>query len=538
MPPNEVIPALQLKIDKLKVKLPIISDLRNPSLKPRHWERLDAAIGAPLPHDETFTLALLDQLEVWKHKEAVQEISTAASSEASLEIMLKKVEDSWKKCEFPVLPYRDSKDIFILGGLDEIQVLLDDSQVNVATIAGSRHVGPIKPRVDEWQRQLGLFAETLEEWQTCQRNWLYLESIFGAPDIQRQLPVEAKMFLEVDKSFKDAMRKTAAFPNAIRAGCTPGFLEMFKKNNALLEQIQKCLEDYLESKRMIFSRFFFLSNDELLEILSQSRNPLAVQPHMRKCFDAIQSLEFGIAAPATAEEGVKYSTDIHAMLSPEGEKVVFSKALKARGNVEVWLCTVEEAMVKSLHGLTKAALADYAVKPRRDWMRLHASQVVLTVSQIMWCRDVTGALTSADPVGALRAFEKKCIAQLAEAASISREIIPKLFRNILGALITIDVHARDIITDMVAAKVSNIDDFEWSRQLRYYWDHEIDDCVVRMSNSRYVYAYEYLGASPRLVITPLTDRCYLCLMGALQLDLGGAPAGQYVSSFPVRLVKD
>ena len=68
-------------------------------------------------------------------------------------------------------------------------------------------------------------------------------------------------------------------------------------------------------------------------------------------------------------------------------------------------------------------------------------------------------------------------------------------------------------------------DFLFLFFLRYYWDVDMDNCVVRMSNSLYIYGYEYLGASPRLVITPLTDRCYLCLMGALQLDLGGAPAG-------------
>ena len=60
-----------------------------------------------------------------------------------------------------MLPHRDSKDVFILGGTDDIQVLLDDSQVNISTIAGSRHVGPIKPRVEEWSKQLSLFTETL-----------------------------------------------------------------------------------------------------------------------------------------------------------------------------------------------------------------------------------------------------------------------------------------------------------------------------------------------------------------------------------------
>ena len=61
-----------------------------------------------------------------------------------------------------------------------------------------------------------------EEWLNCQRNWLYLESIFSAPDIQRQLPNEAKMFIQVDKSWKDIMRRVQKMPVCIRAATQPG----------------------------------------------------------------------------------------------------------------------------------------------------------------------------------------------------------------------------------------------------------------------------------------------------------------------------
>ena len=62
-------------------------------------------------------------------------------------------------------------------------------------------------------------------------------------------------------------------------------------------------------------------------------------------------------------------------------------------------------------------------------------------------------------------------------------------------------------------------------QLRYEWSSEQDDIVVRQTESAFAYNYEYLGSTPRLVITPLTDRCYLTLTSALHLHMGGAPAG-------------
>ncbi|KAM5227834.1 dynein axonemal heavy chain 6 [Ctenodactylus gundi] len=536
LPPNNVVPQLKYNVEKMKEKLPVIVDLRNPTLKARHWAAIEQTVDASLVDSEIpLTLERLSELHIFEFGPEIQDISGQASGEAALETILKKVEDSWKTTEFVILPLRDSKDVFILGGTDDIQVLLDDSTINIATIASSRYVGPLKPRVDEWQKHLALFNQTLEEWLTCQRSWLYLESIFNAPDIQRQLPAEAKMFLQVDKSWKEIMRKVNRLPNALRAATQPGLLETFQNNNALLDQIQKCLEAYLESKRVIFPRFYFLSNDELLEILAQTRNPQAVQPHLRKCFDSISKLEFALMPPAEgripgidAEPEKVYTNDILAMLSPEGERVGLGKGLKARGNVEEWLGKVEEAMFTSLRRLCKASIADYHGKPRTEWVIAgHPSQVILTISQIMWCRDLTECLETEDNnhIEALEAFEKVNFERLNALAALVRGNLPKLHRNIITALITIDVHARDIVTELVQAKVDTVESFDWQRQLRYYWDVDLDNCVARMALSQYVYGYEYLGACPRLVITPLTDRCYLCLMGALQLDLGGAPAG-------------
>jgi dynein heavy chain len=406
--------------------------------------------------------------------------------------------------------------MYVLGSTEEITVGLDDSLVSINTILGSRFVGPIRNEVEGWRHKLVAFQDTLDEWLMVQRNWMYLETIFAAPDIQRQLPDAAKKFFEVDKSFRGIMFGTNENPNALRAATKGGLMDQFRHQNSVLDKIQKNLEDYLETKRMSFPRFYFLSNDELLEILAQTKNVQAVQPHLRKCFDNLVKLDFGTDPK---------SIDIFAMFSAENERVPLGKNLKARGNVEDWLSAVEKNMQESLHKLLKAALLDFDEKIRTDWTFLHAAQTVATVAQMTWARDTETALNSEDARASMGAWYQKNLDDLQDLIKLIRSDLKKINRKIICALVTTDVHARDIVDELYQEGIDTTNNFEWQKCLRYYWDEEVNDCIIAHSDARICYGYEYMGACMRLVITPMTDRCWMTITGSYGLKLGAAPAG-------------
>ena len=150
------------------------------------------------------------------------------------------------------------------------------------------------------------------------------------------MPVEGKKFKTVDAYWREIMTEAAKNPLVLKACSQPGMLGKFQEANVLLDEIQKGLNDYLEKKRLYFPRFFFLSNDELLEILSETKDPTRVQPHLKKCFEGISKLDFD------------KDLVIHGMISSEGEVVPFDVDIKpadARGMVEIWLVQVEKAML-------------------------------------------------------------------------------------------------------------------------------------------------------------------------------------------------
>ncbi|XP_017568229.2 dynein heavy chain 12, axonemal isoform X1 [Pygocentrus nattereri] len=499
------------QIKEFKEHIPMVSILCNPGIRARHWEQMSEIVNYDLTPNSGSTLRKVLKQNLTSYMEQFETISAAASKEFSLEKAMQNMVEAWDAVSFNHHAYRESG-VSILTAVDEIQTMLDDQIVKTQTMRGSPFIKPFETEIKAWEERLIRIQDTIDEWLKVQAQWLYLEPIFSSQDIMQQMPEEGRLFQTVDKHWKEVMKHCVKDSKVLPATSLPGLLEKLQDSNNLLDNIMKGLNAYLEKKRLFFPRFFFLSNDEMLEILSETKDPLRVQPHLKKCFEGIAKLDF---LP---------NLDIQAMYSSEGERVGLIQLIstsEARGAVEKWLVQVEDVMLRSVRDVINCSRLAYPETKRSQWVREWPGQVVLCTSQMYWTLEVHEAIRSG--ADGLKNYYDQLQSQLNDIVELVRGKLPKQTRTTLGALVTIDVHARDVVMEMIQKGVSHETDFQWLAQLRYYWNN--DNVRVCIINCDVKYAYEYLGNSPRLVITPLTDRCYRTLIGAFYLNLGGAPEG-------------
>ncbi|KAA0164767.1 hypothetical protein FNF31_02304 [Cafeteria roenbergensis] len=532
--PSRVASHLNAQTTEFRKSLPVISNLASGALKSYHWADLATRTGKDIVLSETLTLQELLDLGILDDLEVVEEVATVAVKEHNLDKALDAMVEEWREARFEVKAYKETG-TYVIGGTDDIMTLLDDHLVKTQSMLGSPYIVNIKTKCKDWERKLVHVQNLLDEWLRVQRTWMYLAPIFSSDDIKRQMPAESRRFDKVDVVYRKALAAAAEDDRVLSAAGREGLLPGFRKSNEALDHITKHLADYLEVKRLYFPRFFFLANDGLLEILSQTKDPTRVQKHLSKCFEGLSKIAFRRDEDGGAPEDLT----IIRIMSDDGERVdlvefIDPNAPANKGNVEVWLEKLLQSMRLSVKRFVKLSIDDYPKRSRVDWVLSHPAQAVLNISQLYWTTEVEEAMRRGGNAG-LAEYERKLDSQLMDIVQKVRGDLNKSQRVLLGALTVIDVHARDVVHDMVRNGVKEVSDFDWMAQLRYYWIEQADEydrygkdpmnLVPRIINSSKMYGYEYLGNSSRLVITPLTDRCYRTLIGAVALNYGGAPAG-------------
>ncbi|XP_043973511.1 dynein axonemal heavy chain 11 isoform X1 [Gambusia affinis] len=517
----DVYVGFDLYVKKLLTSLRVVTQLQSQAIRERHWMQLIRTTKVDFTVSDTTTLENLLDLQLHLFEDEVSIIVEKAVKELAIEKIITEISQAWGSMELSYEEHYQTS-LPLLKFNEDLIEMLDDHQIQLQNVIQSKHVAHFLDRALELQHQLTAADCVLTIWMEVQRTWLHLESIFqSCDDIHQQIPDNALKFQKIDAEYQELMLDSANTKNLIEATNKQHLFEKLEDLQKRLALCEKALAEYLETKRIAFPRFYFISSADLLDILSKWSRPKEVTVYLPKLFDSMSDLEFNTS-------GVLHNPK-HAlgMYSKEREYVQFQTDCFCNGRVEEWLTRLEESMKNCIKVHLSEAVSLYEDKSREQWILEFPAQIALTGSQIWWSNDMELVFRRLEEgfESALKDYNKKQVFQLNILTEMLLGELSPGDRQKIMSVCTVDVHARDIVASLIDQKVTNSQAFQWLSQLRHCWNEKLQQCYVNICDAQFLYSYEYIGNTSRLVITPLTDRCYITLTQSLHLNMSGAPTG-------------
>ncbi|XP_042240101.1 dynein heavy chain, cytoplasmic-like isoform X4 [Homarus americanus] len=510
-----------------KVNMTIV-ELKSDALKERHWKTLMRQLHVNWVLSD-LTLGQVWDIDLVKNEAVIKNVIITAQGEMALEEFLKQVRESWQSYELDLINYQNK--CKLIRGWDDLFNKVKEHINSVAAMKLSPYYREFEEEALTWEEKLNRINAVFDVWIDVQRRWVYLEGIFsGSSDIKALLPVETSRFGSISTEFLNLMKKVSKSPMVMDVLNIQGVQRSLERLADLLGKIQKALGEYLERERSSFPRFYFVGDEDLLEIIGNSKNIPRLQKHFKKMFAGVTAISLD-----------ESETVVTGIASREGEVVPFNKVVSTVNypKINEWLKQVENEMRMTLAQNLASAVAD--IKQFKhgpvdtgsylQWCDKYQAQLVVLAAQISWSEEVEAGLCAAAN-GDMIPMQQTLVQVEATLNVLADSVLqeqPLLRRKKLEHLISEFVHKRTVTRNLIKNRVVNPKSFDWLCQMRFYFDPKQNDPLkqlsIHMANAKFNYGFEYLGVQDKLVQTPLTDRCYLTMTQALEARLGGSPFG-------------
>ncbi|TFK30694.1 dynein [Coprinopsis marcescibilis] len=505
----------------------LVSELKSEALKDRHWKQLFKALRVSSQvHLPLMTLGHVYDMDLKRNDSLIKEVIIQAQGEMALEEYIKQVKETWTSYTLELVNYQNK--CRLIRGWDDLFNKCSENLNSLTAMKLSPYYKVFEEEASAWEEKLNRIHVLFDVWIDVQRQWVYLEGIFsGSADIKHLLPVESARFSNINAEFLTVMKKVYKSPFVLDVLNIQGVQKSLERLADLLNKIQKALGEYLERERSSFPRFYFVGDEDLLEIIGNSKDILRIMKHLKKMFAGIATIQL--------DDDL---TQILGMASREGEEIQFTEPilLKEYPKINDWLARLEAMMRLSLATLLSEAVTELQVfygphsqliaDQLMEWMEKYPAQLVTLAVQVAWTASVESCLEQGVAPEAPLAVVHQALDLLADI--VLKELSP-VTRRKCEHLITELVHQRDVIRSLIQQRVTDPKGFAWLYQMRFYLDKSVeipmDRLAIKTADASFPYGWEYLGVPDRLVQTPLTDRVYLTLTQALDNQLGGAPFG-------------
>ncbi|KAI9911312.1 hypothetical protein PsorP6_009030 [Peronosclerospora sorghi] len=498
----------------------LLSELKSDAVRDRHWKQILRLLNISSSFTE-LTLRSFWESKISVNDNELKSIIRTAQGEMALDEFLRQVSDYWTNYQLDLVNYQNR--CRVIRGWDEMFAKLDEHLNSLSSMKQSPYYRVFAELATSWEDKLTKIRSILDFWIDVQRRWVYLEGIFfGSADIKQQLPKEFARFQSVDNEFTSTMKRVAHKPMIVDVANIPNLYHSLERQQDMMGNVQRALGEYLERQRAAFPRFYFVGDEDLLEMIGNSKEPMQIQRHLSKMFAGISSLEMDSITGA-----------IVGMASREGEVVHFKEPVTTNEDtrINVWLGKVEEQMRKTLSLLLEEAVRTYPTSDGADsylkWVSEFPAQVVILATQVQWSNEVESVLQAGDHnLSMVLEQSDKLLRILSERVLTD---VKNDVRKKYEQLITELVHQKSVTKRLIQTRVSGAEDFRWLYHMRHYFRAKESDpmkkLVIQISNASFFYGFEYFGVGERLVQTPLTERCYLTLTQALDFGMGGNPFG-------------
>ena len=269
LPENPVADELRAKIHDFANVLPIVSDLKNPTLKQQHIDQIVTLIGGDVFRNPQFKFGKLLDCQAFNFVEKISAISTQATHEQKIQEMLASVRNTLNTIQWVVNPCRlqKKKNAYSLEGTEDMLAQLDDAQATMNCVFNSKYIAPLRAQADDCLKPLRIVVETVKAIDKLQKMWTETSMLFAIPDVARQLPADAKELQAVDKTWRILSTKVNDQPYIGKLAVATQIMTDIEGGIASLEKIRRSVNDYLETKIMAFPRFYFCRTMNCVHLL-------------------------------------------------------------------------------------------------------------------------------------------------------------------------------------------------------------------------------------------------------------------------------